>query len=120
MVAPCGKRECARRATPNPLDDVRRPRPPRGRDRRLLPGEEPRLLAACEAYGGPIGPMVAIALETAMRRGELASMRWEHLDRRARVLLVPETKTGEPRRVPLSSRALAVLDGGTCQPHMDS
>ncbi len=55
--------------------------------------------------------MVAIALETAMRRGELASMRWEHLDRRARVLLVPETKTGEPRRVPLSSRALAVLDG---------
>jgi len=27
------------------------------------------------------------------------------------VLLVPETKTGEPRRVPLSSRAFAVFDG---------
>jgi integrase len=37
-------------------------------------------------------------------------MRWEHLDRAARVLRVPETKTGLPRRVPLSSRALAVLD----------
>jgi integrase len=37
-------------------------------------------------------------------------MRWEHLDRQARVLRVPETKTGEPRWVPLSSRALAVLD----------
>ena len=38
-------------------------------------------------------------------------MRWEHLDRKARVLLIPETKTGTPRRVPLSVAALAVLDG---------
>ncbi len=100
----------------NPVDSVRKPQPPRGRDRRLFPGcpgvasEETRLLAACQAYGGPIESLVALALETAMRRGELASMRWEHLDRAARVLLVPETKTGEPRRVPLSSRARAVLD----------
>ena len=45
-----------------------------------------------------------------MRRGEIAAMRWEHLDRKARVLLIPETKTGAPRHVPLSSQALAVLD----------
>ena len=45
-----------------------------------------------------------------MRRGEIAAMRWEHLDRQARVLLIPETKTGTPRRVPLSMAALAVLD----------
>lgn len=38
-------------------------------------------------------------------------MRWDHLDQRARVLLIPETKTGTPRRVPLSTAALAVLDG---------
>ncbi len=95
----------------NPVRRTIRPRPPRGRDRRLLPGEEDRLLAACKAYGGPIGLIVAFALETAMRRGEIASMRWEHIDREARVLLVPETKTGEPRRVPLASRALAILDG---------
>ena len=38
-------------------------------------------------------------------------MRWDHLDRRARVLLIPETKTGTPRRVPLSTAALGVLDG---------
>ena len=96
----------------NPVALVKgsRPKLPRGRDRRLLSGEEPRLMAACEAYGGPIESIVAIALATAMRRGELASMRWEHLDRTARVLRVPETKTGVPRRVPLSSRALAVLD----------
>ncbi len=102
----------------NPIMLVKgsRPKLPRGRDRRLLPGctgaagEEERLLTACEAYGGPIAAIVTIAIETAMRRGEIAAMRWEHLDRAARVLRVPETKTGLPRRVPLSSRALAVLD----------
>lgn len=45
-----------------------------------------------------------------MRRGEIAAMRWEHLDRKAKVLLIPETKNGTPRRVPLSTAALAVLD----------
>ncbi len=95
----------------NPVALVRgaRPRLPPGRDRRLLPGEETRLLAACRAYGGPIESLVILALETAMRRGELAAMRWEHLD--GKVLSVPETKTGEPRRVPLSSRARQVLAG---------
>ncbi len=97
----------------NPVQVVRgaRPRLPHGRDRRLLAGEEPRLLAACAAYGGTVSDTVVIALATAMRRGEIAGMRWEHVDRAARVLLVPVTKTGGPRRVPLSSRALSVLDG---------
>ena len=45
-----------------------------------------------------------------MRRGEIAAMRWEHLDRQERVLLVPVTKTGTPREVPLSRAAAAVLD----------
>jgi integrase len=95
----------------NPVRSARRPRISRGRERRLFPGEEPRLLAACAAHCGPL-PLAVVAIwaiETAMRRGEIATMRWEHLDRAARVLRVPETKTGEPRRVPLSSRAMALL-----------
>ena len=89
---------------------VRKPRLPAGRDRRLVDHELPRLLTAAQAYGGEIGPLITWAIETAMRRGEIAAMRWNHLDRRARVLLIPETKTGTPRRVPLSTAALAVLD----------
>ena len=72
--------------------------------------EEIRLLDAAKAYGGEIGPIIPWAIETAMRRGEIADMRWEHLDRKARVLLIPETKNGTPRRVPLSSKALAVVE----------
>ncbi len=37
-------------------------------------------------------------------------MRWAHLDRKIRVLLMLVTKTGTLRRIPLSSRALMVLD----------
>ncbi len=95
----------------NPAELVHKPRLPQGRDRRLVDDELPRLLTASLAYGGEIGPIITWAIETAMRRSEIAGMRWEHVDRKARVLLVPETKNGTPRRVPLSSAALGVLDG---------
>ena len=94
----------------NPAELVHKPRLPQGRDRRLVDDEQARLLAAAHTYGGEIGAIITWAIETAMRRGEVAAMRWEHLDRKARVLLIPETKTGTPRRVPLSTAALAVLD----------
>ena len=97
----------------NPVDLVKgqRPKLPGGRTRRLVGDDLPRLLAAAQVYGGEIGPIITWAIETAMRRGEIAAMRWDHLDRKARVLLIPETKTGTPRRVPLSVSALTVLDG---------
>ncbi|MHB8257716.1 MAG: site-specific integrase [Acidiferrobacterales bacterium] len=96
----------------NPVALVRRPKVDDKRERRFLSGEEELLLASADIdQGEPVGEIVRFALETALRRGEIAAMRWEHVDKKARVLLVPETKTGTPRRVPLSSRALTVLDG---------
>ena len=95
----------------NPVRDVRIPRAANARDRRLVEDEETRLIEAAKSYGGgEIQRLIPWAIETAMRRGEIAAMRWQDVDRKARVLLVPETKTDTPRRVPLSSRALAVLD----------
>ena len=104
-------REWGMESLRNPVEMVRKPRLPAGRDRRLVDDEQARLLAAAQSYGGEIGPLITWAIETAMRRGEIAAMRWDHLDRKARVLLIPETKTGTPRRVPLSTAALGVLDG---------
>ena len=97
----------------NPVDLVKgqRPKLPGGRIRRLVDDEPARLLAAARAYGGEIANIMIMALETAMRRGEIAAMRWEHLDRKIKVLRIPETKNGTPRRIPLSITALAVLDG---------
>ena len=97
-------------AIANPIRDIRRPPAPNARTRRLVDDEPAHLLMAAATYGGEIGPLITWAIETAMRRGEIAAMRWEHVDRKARVLLIPETKNGSPRRVPLSTTALAVLD----------
>jgi integrase len=97
-------------AIANPIRDIRRPPAPNARTRRLVDDEPAHLLMAAATYGGEIGPLITWAIETAMRRGEIAAMRWEHVDRKARVLLIPETKNGTPRRVPLSTTALAVLD----------
>ena len=93
----------------NPVRQIRLPAPAGARTRRLLDGEESRLLEVAQKHGDVIGPIITWAIETAMRRGEIAAMRWEHLDRKARVLLVPETKNGTPRRVPLSTAAMEVL-----------
>ncbi|HUW98614.1 MAG TPA: site-specific integrase, partial [Acidiferrobacter sp.] len=104
------RREWGMESLGNPTEFVRKPRQPSARDRRLVGDEYARLQTAAQTYGGEIGPLITWAIETAMRRGEIAAMRWEHLDRKARVLLVPITKNGTPRRVPLSVAALAVLD----------
>lgn len=93
----------------NPVQRVSVQKPNNARDRRLVDDEEKRLLAAAQEYGEPLPSIIRFALETAMRRGEIAAMLWRHVDLRSCVLLVPDSKSGDPRRVPLSSRALTVL-----------
>ena len=104
------RREWGMAALGNPTQDVRLLRVANARTRRVVGDEQARLLASAAVYGGEIGPIITWAIETAMRRSEIAGMRWEHLDRKDRVLLIPETKNGTPRQVPLSTVALEVLD----------
>ena len=54
-------------------------------------------------------PIIIIAIETAMRRGEILSMRWQHLGDEFTTLRIPTTKNGEERIIPLSSTARSVL-----------
>lgn len=44
-----------------------------------------------------------------MRRVEIASLLWKHVNLRGRYILLPETKNDEPRTVPLSTTALDIL-----------
>lgn len=105
----------------NPVAGVKKPRQPNGRERRLLPGEEDLLLqafvdAAADGSARPnactnlwVRPIVIVALESAMRRGEILSLRWEHIDLGKRVAHLPMTKNGASRDVPLSPRAVQTL-----------
>lgn len=69
-------------ALQNPVEMIRKPTMPPGRDRVLSPAEEARLLQELAPTGrrNPImQPLVIVAIETAMRRGELLGLRWEHV-----------------------------------------
>jgi len=94
----------------NPVRDIKLPSENRPRDRRLQAGEETRLLDACREARNPwLLPVVQLALETAMRQGELIRLRWEHIDLNRRTAHLPDTKNGESRTVPLSTTAIRVL-----------
>lgn len=94
----------------NPCRMIRRPKTPRGRDRRLEIGEEERLLAAADTGRSPyMRPLIILALETAMRQGELLALRWDDVDLQKRIAHLQLTKNGESRDIPLSRRALGAL-----------
>jgi integrase len=96
----------------NPVQMVRKPQSPQARSRVLTDDEIGKLLHALEPQGRRshwTKPAVQLALETAMRRGELLSLRWEYIDLQARTAFLPDTKNGESRTVPLSSAAAQVL-----------
>jgi len=112
----------------NPVAAIRRPPQGQARERRLEGDEEQRLLESLDDHSGEKGredgkkyrqgsrnpwlkPIIQFAIETAMRRGELLSLTWENVDTKRQIALLPLTKNGEARTVPLSSRAVAVLEG---------
>lgn len=97
-------------ADANPVANVRKPKIPPGRDRRLTPREERLILRYCHNYSNPeLYSIVVVALETAMRQGEILSLRWEHVNLKTRVAHLPDTKNGTKRDVPLSVRARDAL-----------
>ena len=84
------------------------------RDRRLHGDEEARLMAACDGmYKDPEGwrLLIGLALETAMRAGELLGMQWDEINTAQRFIVIPKEreKTRKGRQVPLSTKALGML-----------
>lgn len=102
----------------NPVKGVARPRPPATRDRRLLPREEqwlfhelrmnPRTGRGTYGRGGIRNPwiasMVCLAIETAMRRGELLALRWRD------VRFTQGCFACEGRMIPMTGVARAVVE----------
>lgn len=89
---------------------VRKPKQAKGRDRRLIDDEELILLQAAKNSKSPLlVPIITLALETGMRLGELLSLDWNNIDLRKQTALLPITKNGESRTVPLSKKAIETL-----------
>lgn len=122
------RKEWGMESLSNPVDLVRKPQPNNARTRRIAAVEptadalgtdnpksergtqDSELDRVVAASGSTLLPSIIwLAVETAMRRGEIMSLRWEHVDLKRRVAHLPATKNGDSRDVPLSSRAAAVL-----------
>lgn len=97
-------------ATDNPVKRIRKPKLPPGRDRRLTWGEERRILRAAAAHkNSDVYSIIVLAIETAMRQGEILVLLWENIDLRTRIAHLPMTKNGTSRGVPLSLRAVDAI-----------
>ena len=93
---------------PGGVPSVRKPKLPEGRDRRLEGDEEARIINSL--LNTPIVQSITqFAIETAMRRGEICNMEWKHINMDNHTLLIPITKTGKARTIPLSQKAMKIL-----------
>lgn len=100
----------------NPCDEVTKPAANKGaRDRRLKNHkdkslcEETLLLQHAKTYGKNMADVITFAIETAMRRGELAKLEWQYVDLDIRIAHLQMTKNGKKRDVPLSTKATKLL-----------
>lgn len=98
----------------NPMATVKSPPDSRRRKRRVYPHEIDALSEALDLDVFPwesekqiTGAAFLFAIETAMRVGEILGIQNRHVT--GMVVHLPETKTDEPRDVPLSYRALEIL-----------
>jgi integrase len=93
----------------NPVDSISLPKKAKSRDRRLEQTEKSTLLSHAKVYGGCISNVIEFAIETGMRRGEIVLLTWSNVCTKSQTVYLPDTKNGNSRHVPLSSRALEII-----------
>jgi integrase len=97
----------------NPLKDMRKPKAPPSRKRRVSQAEIDTLIQTSRLDGIPLNKTqltayaFLFALETGMRSGEILGIEWHHVSEYA--VLLPKTKNGDSREVPLSPKARTML-----------
>ncbi|KAB1469139.1 site-specific integrase [Cronobacter sakazakii] len=89
----------------NPVQKVRKPKCSPGRERRLAPLEDKKISAYLRCNNLQLFYIYKLAIETAMRQGEILSLTWENINLHSGIVHLPETKNGTWRDVPLSSVA---------------
>lgn len=99
----------------NPVRGVQRPKNPKPRDRRISAAEITAIIDALGFDGvvldkrHEVAVMFLIALETAMRLGEIHGLKKEHLHLDERFVELTDTKNNDARNVPLSREAVRLF-----------
>ena len=93
----------------HPLADFKQLPEDHHRVRYLLDNERERFRVQLDKRTDFLKPFCLVALNTGMRRNEILSMRYEHLDLTARVIRIPETKSGRHQTVPMNDKVLQAI-----------
>ncbi len=100
------------------LRDISRPKKPRPRDRRISDEEIERVLCVlgydendeattCQQL---TRVLFLLGIETAMRRGEMMALRWSDIHLQQRYVSIMDSKNLDQRDVPLTTRAVELLE----------
>lgn len=97
----------------NPVSLVCFPKPAKGRSRRIgvesssKQNEIETLISSTKSKELPT--IIRLAIETAMRLGEIVSLKWDQIDIEHRLVSLSDTKNGSSRFVPLTSKAIEII-----------
>lgn len=86
------------------------------RERYLTQGEARRLMRELEKSERPESAAIRLLLLTGARKSEILKARWEHIRLDLRLLIVPLSKSGKPRHIPLSDEAIMLIRAIPRQP----
>jgi len=101
----------------NPVQNVKKLREDNAKERVLSPVEEGEILKEAPAF---LHPIIAVAVNTGMRLGEIVGLRWADVDRKdgeavlgGFIHLGTESKGHRARHVPINAALKAALDAQT-------
>jgi len=83
----------------NQISSVKLFKEQNARIRYLEKEEIEKLTKTCPDY---IKPIVMVALNTGMRKGEILSLKWKDIDFRNRIIYILQTKNNEIRKIPMN------------------
>ena len=90
----------------NPARPVKLLREDNRRLRYLTKDEIVRLIAVSR---GNLKPIITVAVNTGMRRGEIFDLHWSHVDLKNRIIEVGDPKNGDPRFIPINETLMEAL-----------
>jgi len=106
------RKEWGMESLPNPVSNITLPKGSTPRERRLEQTEYEYLTAALRASSQPIAEVITkFAVMTSMRQGEILNLQWDAIDFKRQTAFLSDTKNGESREVPLSTKAITLLQG---------
>jgi len=90
----------------SPLKNVKKFKEDNGRERILTNEETKRLV---EAANDHLKPILIIALNTGMRRGEILSLKWENIKLSKRCIYIEDSKAGKSRSIPMNGLVIEAM-----------